>query len=159
MYRITKPLVLCLILIVLLSACKTVPFNERVTNAQDEIAASFSRIGYGPADVVSVRKVPQRMQGKKWDERQVSFADHCDREWNRLHQFFAYDAHYNFDYDLTVGESSTDLESIRWFEFKLDTFYPICRVAFIRKGRHELIPRHKRKKELKDNIIRVEGEL
>jgi len=155
MYKI---ITVCSVLIVMLSACQA-PFNERVTKAQDEIAASFSRIGYGPADVVTVKSVPQQMQGKKWNERQVAFSDHCDREWDMLHQFFAHDAKYDFDYDLRVGESSTDIESIRWFEFKLDTYYPICRVAFIRKGRHGVIPRKKRKLELKENVIRVDGQL
>jgi len=160
MYKIIKIYVYIFssIFIVTLSACQA-PFNERVINAQNEIAKSFSKIGYGPIDAVTSRSVPQQMQGKKWFERQVSFADRGDKEWDQLHHFFARGAEYDFDYDLRVGESSTDLESIRWFEFKLDYYYTICRVAFVRKGRHELIPRNKRKKELKDNIIRVDGPL
>lgn len=160
MYKIFKlfACIFCLAFIAAISACQA-PFNERVINAQNEIAASFSKIGYGPMDAVTSRSVPQQMQGKKWFERQVSFADRCDKEWDQLHKFFLRDAKYDFDYDLRVGESSTDLESIRWFEFKLDHYYTICRVAFVRKGRHELIPRNKRKKELKDNIIRVDGHL
>ncbi len=142
----------------MLSACQA-PFNERVTKAQDAIAASFSKIGYGPADVVTVSSIPQQMQGKKWFERQVAFRDHCDKEWDAVHQFFARDAKYDFDYYLTVGESSTDIESIRWYEFKLDEFYPICRVAFIRKGSHGVIPRKQRQLKLKDNVIKVDGQL
>ncbi len=76
-----------------------------------------------------------------------------------LHQFFARDAKYDFDYDLRVGESSTDIESIRWFEFKLDTYYTICRVAFIRKGSHGVIPRKQRKLEFKENVIKVDGQM
>ena len=108
--------VFCLFFIAALSACQA-PFNERVLNAQDEIASSFSKIGYGPIDVISSRSVPQMMQGKKWQERQVSFADRGDKEWNELHQFFRRDAKYDFDYDLRVGGISTDLESVRWVEF------------------------------------------
>ena len=154
MYKI----IICAAFIVALSACQA-PFNERVIKAQDEIAVSFTKIGYGPINVISVREVPHQMQGKKWNERQVSFRDQCEKEWSKLHQFFAHDAEYDFDYYLTVGESVTDVESIRWFEFKLDQYYTICRVAFVRKGRHGLIPRKERKMELQDNVIRVDGQL
>ncbi len=143
-----------LILLLLLSACQA-PFNERVKKAQDDIAASFGRLGYGPADVVTMNSVPQDMLGKKWEEKQVAFRDHCDRPWGELHQFFAHDAKYDFDYYLLVGESVTDIESIRWFQFKLDEFYPICRVAFIRKGRYGIQPREINKFELDGKTLKA----
>ena len=58
--------------------------------------------------------------------------DRGERTWPELHQFFAHDANYPFAYVLTVGESESDLEKIRWFEFKLDQVFTVYRLEFVK---------------------------
>jgi len=128
----------------LLCSCTT--FNDRVREAQNKIGRSLEELGYGPVDVVNFRKIPRTMKGRTWDERQVMFRDHEDRSWNELFKYFKYDADYDHEEcDLSVGESETDLETIRWFEFKIERVFSVYRVGFIRAGKHGSTPRTKRR--------------
>ncbi len=127
----------------LLCSCTT--FNDRVRKAQNGIGRSLEELGYSPVDVVNFRKIPRTMKGRAWDERQVMFRDHEDRSWNELFKYFKYDADYEHDkFDLAVGESATDLETIRWFEFKIDRVFSVYRVGFIRAGKYGSTPRTRR---------------
>lgn len=116
--------------LVLLSGCAS--FDSRVKHAQTRIEESFQTLGYTPRDAIMFRTLPREMKGRRWVERTVRFRDRQDRSWQELHQFFRRNPAYDFDYYLTVGESESDLEKIRWFEFKLDKVFCVYRVEFVR---------------------------
>jgi hypothetical protein len=118
--------------IAFLSGCAT-PFAEHVKTAQTEIEASFQKIGYTPRNVIKYKKVPRVKKDRKWEEKQISFLDLGSRNWKSLHEYFAHDADYSFDCHLTVGESESDIEKVRWFEFNLDKVYTVYRIGFIRR--------------------------
>ncbi len=123
---------------VILAGCAT-PFNERVDEAQSEIEASFAKLGYSPApqDVMKYKVVPRVKREFKWKEKQISFRDHGDKSWTALHKYFAKDADYDFDYGLRIGDSASDIEQIRWFEFQLDDVYTIYRIGFVRRTKRK----------------------
>jgi len=123
---------------VILAGCAT-PFNERVEKAQTEIEASFAKLGYSPSprDVMKYKIVPRVKKEFKWDEKQISFRDHGDKSWTALHKYFAQDAKYDFDYGLRIGDSESDIEKIRWFEFQLDDVYTIYRIGFVRRTKRK----------------------
>lgn len=116
--------------LVILSGCAS--FDARVKHAQTKIEESFQTLGYTPRDAIMFRTLPREMKGRRWVERTVRFRDRQDRSWQELHQFFRRNPAYDFDYYLTVGESESDLEKIRWFEFKLDRVFCVYRVEFVR---------------------------
>ncbi len=113
------------------SGCTTFP--GKVKNAQKEIENSFQTLGYSPRDVIDFDTIKRERDGQKWFQRNIVFKDHEDKTWKELHQYFAHDAPYNFDCELAVGESESDIQKIRWFEFKLDKFYTIYRIEFRRR--------------------------
>ncbi|NLF38784.1 hypothetical protein GX586_05025 [bacterium] len=112
--------------------CGCTTFETRVNQAQVEIENSFMKIGYSPADIIEFDKTPREMKGRSWTERRILFSDHGDRTWSSLHQFFAKDAAYPFDYHIGVGESESDVEKRRSFEFKLDQVFTVYRVEFVK---------------------------
>lgn len=128
-----RPLALLLAVcaaLVAFSGCSS--FQSRVKHAQVSIENSFQNIGYTPRDAISFRSTPREMKGRQWVERTVRFRDRQDRTWQELHQYFRNNPQYDFEYYLTVGESESDLEKIRWFEFKIDQIYCVYRVEFVR---------------------------
>jgi len=127
-------LISILITATILAGCAT-PFNERVKKAQAEIETSFKTLGYFPntRDVMKYQVVRKSKKGREWDEKQITFRDHQDRSNMDLHKFFLKDAYYNFDYGLRIGESVSDIEKIRWFEFQLDDVFTIYRIGFVQR--------------------------
>ncbi|MCX7846704.1 MAG: hypothetical protein N2595_01530 [bacterium] len=115
---------------VLVNGCAS--FDARVKHAQTKIEESFQTLGYTPRDAVMFRTTPREMKGRRWVERTVRFRDKMDRSWQELHQFFRRNPAYDFEYYLTVGESESDVEKIRWFEFKIDQVFCVYRVEFMR---------------------------
>jgi len=116
-----------------------IPFNDRVKNAQSEIEDSFKKLGYYPnkRDVMKYKVVPRVKREFKWNEKQISFRDNGDKSWTGLHKFFAQDAKFDFDYELRIGDSTSDIEQIRWFEFQLDDIYTIYRIGFVRRTKEK----------------------
>jgi hypothetical protein len=110
--------------------CST--FETRVKKAQEEIEQSLKDLNYTPRDVVLFKTERRLRKGRIWNERQMRMRDRGERTWPELHQFFAHDANYPFAYVLTVGESESDLEKIRWFEFKLDQVFTVYRLEFVK---------------------------
>jgi hypothetical protein len=123
------PLTICL------GLCACTAFDERVTVSQATIDESFNKIGYTPKDVIDFRTTPRSMKGRTWVERSIRFKDKGDRPLAEITKFFKQDAAYPFEYYMTVGESDSDLQFIRWYEFKLDENYPIYRVEFAQPQR------------------------
>ncbi len=123
---------------VILAGC-AIPFNERVKEAQTEIEASFQKLGYSPApqDIMKYKIVPRVKRERKWEEKQISFRDNGRMSWTALHKYFAKDAGYNFNYGLRIGDSTSNLEQIRWFEFQLDDVYTIYRIGFVRRTKRK----------------------
>jgi len=126
------PLITLLVCIGLAAFSGCASFQSRVKDAQVSIENSFQDIGYTPRDAITFRATPREMKGRQWVERTVRFRDKQDRTWQELHKFFRNNPKYNFEYYLTVGESESDLEKIRWFEFKIDQLFCIYRVEFVR---------------------------
>ncbi len=124
------PLALLCAAVAMLAGCSS--FQSQVKHAQAGIEESFKNIGYTPRDAIEYRSTPREMKDRQWVERTVRFRDRQDRTWPELHQYFRNTAQYDFDYYLTVGESESDLEKIRWFEFKIDQVYCVYRVEFVR---------------------------
>lgn len=112
------------------AGCST--FESRVKEAQEEIEVSLKELNYTPRDVVLFKTERRMRKGKTWNQRQMRLHDRGERTWQELHQFFARDANYPFAYVLTVGESESDLEKIRWFEFKLDRVFTVYRLEFVK---------------------------
>ncbi len=129
-----KKVILFFLTAAILTGCAT-PFNERVKEAQAEIEASFKKLGYSPntRDVMKYKVVPRMKRDREWEEKQISFRDHGDRSWVGLHKFFVQDADYNFDYGLRIGDSTSDIEKIRWFEIQLDDVFTIYRIGFVKR--------------------------
>ena len=123
-------LALLLSLLFLISGCAS--FESKVENAQREILESVDNLGYSPNDVKYFSTKRRERNGKTWNERDMRLRDHEDRSWQELHQYFSREVKYNFDNTLTVGESESDIERIRWFEFKINQFYTIFRLEFKR---------------------------
>jgi len=118
------PLTICL------GLCACTSFDERVTVSQASIDESFNKIGYTPKDVIDFRTTPRSMKGRTWVERSIRFKDKGDRPLAEITKFFKQEAAYPFDYYMTIGESDSDMQFIRWYEFKLDENYPIYRIEF-----------------------------
>ena len=119
---------------VALAGCTT--FAERTKTAQTEIEKSFVKLGYSPSrkDTIEYTSTPRTMRGQTWMERQVRFLDHCDRDGTGLTKFFRKEAGFKFDHDIVIGESESDLQKIRWYEFKIDSLYTVYRVEFVREA-------------------------
>jgi len=121
-----------------LTGCTT--FTARVAEAQKAIEKSFMQLGYGPRDIEpsyipgssNYSSTLHTMRGRTWMERQVRFRDHQDRKGAELTKFFRQDAKFAFEHELTIGDSESDIEKIRWYEFKLDQFYTVYRIEFVR---------------------------
>lgn len=126
-------LLLCSVVLSLFFLTGCTGFSGHVKDAQQEIEQSFQALGYSPRDVINFDTIPQERGEKKWFQRNIVFKDHEDKSWTELHQYFAHDAPYDFDCDLAVGESESDIQKIRWFEFKLDKYYTIYRIEFRRR--------------------------
>jgi len=122
-------------LAVCLGLCACTSFDERVTVSQATIDESFNKIGYTPKDVIDYRTTPRSMKGRTWVERSIRFKDKGDRPLAEITKFFKQDAAYPFEYYMTVGESDSDMQFIRWYEFKLDENYPIYRIEFAQPQR------------------------
>lgn len=110
-------------------------FDDQVREAQEQIEQSFEQLGYGPGDVLEFTSSRRELKGKEWFERNVRFRDRGDREPAMIHQYFAQDAPYEFDYDLRIGESESVVQKIRWYEFKLDEIFTVYRVEFVSRVR------------------------
>lgn len=118
-----------------LALCACTSFSERVATSQASIDESFSKLGYTPKDVVEFKSTPREMKGRTWVERSIRFQNKGDRKLADITRFFQQDAQYPFDYYMTIGESDSDMQFIRWYEFKLDENYPIYRVEFAQPQR------------------------
>jgi hypothetical protein len=127
--RWIRCLAIAAVLSLLLSSCAS--FDNRVRVAQKEIEDSFKELGYTTGDVIEFTSTHRELKGRKWFERDVRFRDRGDREPAAIHQYFAHDAPYDFDYDLRVGESESVVQKIRWYEFKLDEIFTIYRIEFV----------------------------
>lgn len=119
--------------VILLFCVGCTTFPDKVARAQSEIEASFQQLGYSPSDVALFETFPRERQGNLWYMRHIVFQDRGNKSWPDLRQFFAHEANYSFDFDLAVGESESDIQKVRWFEFKLDTHYTVYRVEFHRR--------------------------
>jgi hypothetical protein len=124
---------------VLLGACTS--FESRVQVAQAQIDESFASLGYTPKDVVEFKSTPHTKKGRSWVERTIRFQDKGDRPLPQITKFFRQDAQYDFEHYMTIGESDSDMQFIRWYEFKLDKTYPIYRIEFVRPQRGKSIQR------------------
>ena len=120
----------------LLTSCAS--FDDRVREAQQQIEDSFEELGYSTGDVIEFTSTHRELKGRDWFERDVRFRDHGDRAPAAIHQYFAHEAPYEFDYDLRVGESESVVQKIRWYEFKLDEIFTIYRIEFV--GRPQAQP-------------------
>lgn len=128
----------------MLGACTT-PFPARVEHAQSAIFASFQKIGYSPRDIIgSPTTTPHVMRGRTWFERQIRFRDKQTLDYKQLSKFFDPLAKgskphsgFDFEYDFSISESESDIERVRSYDFKLDRYYTIYRVDFVRSLRPE----------------------
>jgi len=122
---------LCIVpLLLICVGCAT--FEERVKTAQKAIETSVKELGYTPNDVIQFKTTRHNSRGQIWNERVMMLRDLEDRSWKELHQYFKRDAKYPFDYALRVGESESDIEQIRWFQFNLDQAFTVYRLEFRR---------------------------
>jgi hypothetical protein len=91
--------------------------------------------------VVEFKSTPHTKKGRSWVERTIRFQDKGDRPLPQITKFFRQDAQYDFEHYMTIGESDSDMQFIRWYEFKLDKTYPIYRIEFVRPQRGKSIQR------------------
>jgi hypothetical protein len=117
---------------VLLLCVGCTSFDVQVKNAQKAIETSVKDLEYTPNDVIQFKTIRHNNKGVIWNERVMLLSDREDRTWKELHQYFAHDAEFPFSYELRVGESESDIEKIRWFQFNLDHVYTVYRLEFRR---------------------------
>jgi hypothetical protein len=120
----------------LVAGCSS--FDSRVKEAQTQIEDSFEGLGYQTGDVVEFTSQRRELKDHEWFERRVRFRDRGDRDPAAIHQYFAHDAPYEFEYDLLVGESLSTIQKIRWYEFKIDDVFTVYRVEFVSRVRPQL---------------------
>lgn len=128
---------LVLLALLLLGGCAAT-LEERITKTQQELDEAVINLGYTKSDVInSFFEEETKTKNDKdyaWECKCVKLRDNYRCKWSELHKYFKTEVEYSEldNLDIRVGQSDSDRQQVRSFEFVLDKWCVVYRLEVVR---------------------------